>query len=336
MNIGIIGSGLITQVALTIFERMENVKCTAMFYRSQDIEGAKLTQAKFEIDNIYDDIDSFLADKSFDVVYVAVINRGHYQYARKALLARKNVICEKAFTSNYAEAQSLARIAREQQCLLFGATRLRFQKNFQYIKNNINALGDMKLIICNYSQYSRRYDKYLQNEVLPAFDPALSGGALYDINVYNVHFVVSLFGEPQTVTYYPNKGFNGIDTSGVLILNYLDFKAICCAAKDSASDPFITIQGTKGHIDIKSMPSQVDNVQFTIGDQIEKINLNTYDDAMENEFNEIFKLISENNQELVNNYLEEILSAMKVLDLARKSSKIEFSADLESINNYSE
>ena len=67
-------------------------------------------------------------------------------------------------------------------------------KNYQNIQTVLSRIGEIKLIQCNYSQYSSRYDAYLRQEVLPAFDPEQYGGALYDINVYNVHFVQGVFG----------------------------------------------------------------------------------------------------------------------------------------------
>ena len=70
------------------------------------------------------------------------------------------------------------------------------------------------MVQCNYSRISSRYRQYEQGIVLPAFDPACSGGCLYDINLYNLHFVTGLFGRPEEVDYYANLGFNGVDTSG--------------------------------------------------------------------------------------------------------------------------
>ena len=46
---------------------------------------------------------------------------------------------------------------------------------------------------------------------------------LSDINVYNIHFALRLFGMPTNVKYYANKHKNGIDTSGILIMEYPDF-----------------------------------------------------------------------------------------------------------------
>lgn len=327
MNVGIIGSGLIVQVALDIFERMDNVLCSAMYYRSVDEKSAKEVKVKYSIDNIYDDIDQFLEDSTYDIVYIGVINSAHHEFSKKALLANKHVICEKPFTSTYEEAKELAMLAKRGNRMLFGAVRLRCLHNFEEIKRSLPLLGDMKLIQCNYSQYSRRFDKYLNHDILPAFDPELSGGCLYDINVYNVHFVVSLFGKPKEVQYFPNKGYNGIDTSGILILGYDEFKAVCSAAKDSASPAYVTIQGTKGYINVDSMPAQVQNVSVVLNNKKYKIDVDEIDDAMEIEFRSLFKIIEEKDYKCMEIYLEDTLNAMEVLDLGRKHAKIAFAAD---------
>ena len=56
------------------------------------------------------------------------------------------------------------------------------------------------MALCNYSQYSSRYDAYLEGDITHSFDPAYYGGSLYDINVYNIHYCVGLFGEPKDAT----------------------------------------------------------------------------------------------------------------------------------------
>ncbi|SUM35254.1 Uncharacterised protein [Staphylococcus gallinarum] len=63
----------------------------------------------------------------------------------------------------------------------------------------------------------------------------MGGGALMDINVYNVHLAVGLFGKPKGVAYFANVEKN-IDTSGILQLDYDNLKVVCIGAKDSSSD----------------------------------------------------------------------------------------------------
>ena len=128
----------------------------------------------------------------------------------------------------------------------------------------IRSYYGVKLVQCNYSQYSSRYPDYLKGVVLPAFDPAFSGGSLFDINIYNVHFVCGLFGKPASVEYFANKGFNGIDTSGVLVMNYPEFIAVCVGAKDSQSPSHATVQGINGYIKLTSAPNTSRSVELCI------------------------------------------------------------------------
>ncbi len=89
-----------------------------------------------------------------------------------------------------------------------------YLKNFQGIKEAVKKIGTLKIIECNYSQYSSRYDAFKEGTILPAFNPKMGGGALMDINIYNIHLVVGLLGKPERVQYYANIE-RDIDTSGI-------------------------------------------------------------------------------------------------------------------------
>lgn len=66
-----------------------------------------------------------------------------------------------------------------------------------------------------------------------------------DLNIYNIHFVAGLFGKPLKVRYCPNME-RGVDTSGILVMEYPDFQAVCIAAKDCGAPLSVSIQGNKG------------------------------------------------------------------------------------------
>ncbi len=52
---------------------------------------------------------------------------------------------------------------------------------------------------------------------------------LRDLNIYNIHLLVGLFGKPNRVEYLPNVE-RGVDTSGILVLDYGNFKAVAIGA----------------------------------------------------------------------------------------------------------
>ena len=62
-----------------------------------------------------------------------------------------------------------------------------------------------------------------------------AGGALLDLNVYNIHFVVTglVWGTVGALHYYPNME-RGVDTSGILILEYPAFQCACIGGQRTA------------------------------------------------------------------------------------------------------
>ena len=115
---------------------------------------------------------------------------------------------------------------------------------------------------CNYAQRSSRYDRYLRGELTPVFDPAMAGGTLADLNVYNLCFTIGLFGPPRTIRYDCNRGFNGIDTSGTLLCHYPTAVAVLSASKDSNGLSYGCIQGEDGYIEVHGSVSILDS--FTL------------------------------------------------------------------------
>lgn len=329
MKIGIFGSGMIVKNALKTIESIDGIKCTALWCRDVDLSGAKDLQDKYGINNIYNDMKSFLADDSYDVAYIGVINSLHYELTKKALEAKKHVICEKPFTSNGKEARELLSLAQDNNLMLFEAIMLRYANNYDEIRKRIDELGSIKMVQCNYSQYSSRYDKYLEGVVLPAFEPKLSGGCLYDINIYCIHFTIGLFGKPNHVNYFPNIGFNGIDTSGILVLDYGEFKAICMGAKDSNSKPFVSIQGDKGYIHMDEMPGVMQNIDLVLNKKNSlRIDIEKFDDPMKNEFEKIKEMIAKKEYKKIYDYMENSIIVMETVEEARKQAGIRFDSDI--------
>ena len=183
----------------------------------------------------------------------------------------------------------------------------------------------MRYVHANYAQYSSRYDRYLNKDVAPAFSPEHAGGALYDLNIYNLHFIMGVLGTPKEVIYRPNLGFNGIDISGTALLDYDDYTVVCSAAKDSESISGIVFQGEKGYMELVGAPNACALVRVhKKGEEEILINKEKYNHRMVNEFVAFIEIFKQ--QDLITCYktLEHSLNVMKVLEQARISGKVEF------------
>ncbi len=86
-------------------------------------------------------------------------------------MADKHVVCEKPFTPNWQQLQVLISISQTRGLFCLKPLRL-FILNFIFIKQHIDKIGEIKVIHGNYSQYSSRYNDYLQGRIHAAFDPA--------------------------------------------------------------------------------------------------------------------------------------------------------------------
>lgn len=257
MNLGILGTGKIVREFLPEIGKLK-IGYKAILGTLRSKERVENLAAQYKLDEIYFDYDELLTDENLDTIYVALPNNLHYEFSKKALLAGKNVIVEKPAVTTAEEFADLKKIAAENKKILLEAMTIYYLPAYLSLRADLESLGDIKIVSMNYSQYSSRYDAFKRGEILPAFDAKKAGGALMDINVYNISFVAGLFGAPKSFTYTANIEKN-IDTSGVLVMDYGNFKAVCIGAKDCQAPAASTIQGDNGNIFIPVPTNRIDS-----------------------------------------------------------------------------
>lgn len=246
MNIGMVGTGSISHTMAKEFARLTTMPVVAVCSRNADTGIAMAHE--FHIPKVYTEYDEMLADPEVELVYIATPNSLHFEQAKAALLAGKHVLCEKPIVPTVAQLDELLSLAKERRLLLQEAITTVNHPNYGLAKLFAKEIGDIKMVSCTFCQYSSRYDAFMNGQTPPVFDPAYCGGALMDLNIYNIYFIVGIFGDPKAVHYYPNRHTNGIDTSGILILEYPDFVCQCTAAKDSSAHNSAQIIGSDGNI----------------------------------------------------------------------------------------
>jgi predicted dehydrogenase len=327
MKIAILGAGMIVADLLPITKDFENIDFTAIFGTENDKEKMTEFADQYGISEIFYDYDTLLASDIADTIYVALPNFLHYPFAKKALEAGKNVIVEKPFTSNLTEYNELEKLALEKKVFLFEAITNQYLANYQALKADLANIGDIKIVECNYSQYSSRYDLFKAGTILPAFNPAMSGGALMDLNIYNIHFVVGLFGKPQKVEYLANIE-RGIDTSGILVLDYGHLKAICIGAKDCAAPVASAIQGDKGTIRVEGPANAVASYTYILNQEAPVVkDFKRHAHRMYDEFVAFEKIIATNDFAEMTARLVHSRLVMEIIETAKASANLVFGAD---------
>ena len=315
MNLGIVGAGMIVKDFLSFSHELPEIKLEAIVARN--IENLKNLQNTYNIKQIYTDLDECLSSPSIDTIYVAVPNNLHYPVAKKALEAGKNVICEKPFTLDYNETVELFQLAESKNLILIEAITNQYLPNYLEIKENLSQIGNIRLVECNFSQLSSRYEAFKKGIIAPVFDKNQGGGVLGDLNIYNIHFVVGLFGSPKNSEYYPNI-VREVDTSGILILEYDEFKVVCIAAKDTYNNSYANIQGDKGLIKVIGTLNEVPNYIIKNNEVEMKVNKNIHKHRMYSEFKKFIDVIDNKDFDFMQKQKEHSLAVMEIFYKSRK------------------
>lgn len=325
MKIGILGTGMIVKDLMRTIDQL-NLDYAAILGTEVTRKETEEIAAVNHLQKCFFDYDEML-ESEVDTIYVALPNFLHFQFAKKALEAGKHVILEKPGTANFGEFQELKKLAQQQDKILIEAMTTHYLPAFRKLKEDLVQLGNLKIVSVNYSQYSSRYDSFKAGEILPAFDPEKAGGALMDLNVYNLHFVVGLFGEPANVRYYANIEKN-IDTSGIMILDYGMFKAVCIGAKDCKAPILSSLQGDGGNITITVPVNQM--TAYTHSDNRGNSNEKQFEEGkhrMYYEFREFGRIIDEHDTKKAEEMLEISMAVSKIMQEGRKQEGIIFGND---------
>ena len=140
--------------------------------------------------------------------------------------------------------------------------------NFKLLEREIKNIGNIKVVEANFSKVSSRFKELEEGKLPNVFNPEFSGGALADLNIYNLHVIYKLFNKPNEINYMANQHENGIDLSGVLTMKYDDKLVICIASKESGNQSRAIIQGDQGFIEVIGGLNRIESLSVHKGKQI--------------------------------------------------------------------
>ena len=112
----------------------------------------------------------------------------------------------------------------------------------------------------------------------------------------------------------------GVDTSGILIMDYGNFKAACIGAKDCSADIKSTIQGNKGSIAVLGPTNSMPELSLSLnGQSLTMINENSLNHRMYDEFVAFQAIIEHEDMTATKLALDHSHLVMEVLDQAVNS-----------------
>lgn len=165
---------------------------------ARDETKAQSYARSYAIPLVHPSYQALLDDPTIDAVYIALPNGLHYEWAMKALQARKHVLLEKPSTSNSSEACSLFRnpvLERDTAAsgegpsmVLLDAVHIRFHPAWRKFLSLIDSLNIEEAV----SELYIPKGAISTEDIRFKYD--LSGGCLMDLGFYNVQMLRQVFG----------------------------------------------------------------------------------------------------------------------------------------------
>ncbi|RAP76810.1 Gfo/Idh/MocA family protein [Paenibacillus montanisoli] len=327
IRFGVIGTNWITDHFIEAAGEIEGFALTAVYSRTE--ERAAAFAGKHGIPNTFTDAAAMAASDVIDAVYIASPTSTHAEQAILFMSKGKHVLCEKPAASNARELQQMIEAAERYDVVFMEAMKSTLLPGFQAVAANLPQLGKIRRYFASYCQYSSRYDAYRAGQVLNAFKPEYSNGALMDLGVYCVFPMIVLFGKPEEVRASGYMLESGVDGQGSLIAKYPGMEASIMYSKISNSSLLAEIQGEEGTMTIDSIniPRKV-QIHYRDG-RIEDVSRPTDRHTMSYEVEEFMELIRSGERQSKLNSHANSLAVMQVLDEARRQQGLVFPADLQ-------
>lgn len=212
VNWGVLGYARIAKNSIIpAIARADNARLYGVASRNQ----ADLPTGEWE--QSYGDYAALLADPAIQAVYIPLPNSLHKEWVLRALEAGKHVLCEKPIGLTAAEAQEMQQAAVQNNRLLMEAFMYQYTDRVRVIKQVLEsgALGELRHI-----NVSFRFLLDRPNTI--KMQPALGGGALYDVGCYPVNFIGMVTGRLPVRCKALCETDQGVDTNLSALLQYED------------------------------------------------------------------------------------------------------------------
>lgn len=247
MRVGILGAGGIARIMAGTIARMEEADNYAV--ASRDLGKAQKFAEEWDIPKAYGSYEEMLQDDQVDLVYIAVPHSHHYEWTMAALNAGRNVLCEKAFAANTAQAEEMIKLAGEKKLLLAEAIWTRYMPSRKIIDDLIKK-GSIGEVVTVASNLGYRID---MNERM--VKPELAGGCLLDLTVYTLNFSSMILGDGiRRIEASMVPTDTGVDGQDTVMLEYEDGKmASMFTTMYALTDRRGLIAGREGFITVQNI-----------------------------------------------------------------------------------
>jgi predicted dehydrogenase len=231
------------------------------------------------------------------------------------ILAHKPVICEKAFTMNAAQAKEIRDLARSEKVFVTEAIWPRYMPSRAMINEVLESgiIGKVQTMTANLS--------YVINGHARIMDPKLAGGALLDVGVYGINFMLMHFGKDiERIESSVQMTETGVDGSESITVFYKDGRmAVLTHGIYTRSDRKGIFYGDKGYMIVENI-NNPGRIEVYDGEDhlLKALDVPPQISGYEYEFEECRNCIEEGRTESISMPVDESVYMMEVMDGIRR------------------
>ncbi|WJV18617.1 Gfo/Idh/MocA family oxidoreductase [Rossellomorea marisflavi] len=310
-NWGILGPG---GIASSFAKAIREVNGNIAGVWARKVEKAKAFAEEHGVENVYENVESMLADDGIDIVYVATPHSVHYTYIMNALRHGKHVLCEKAITMNGRQLKEITDLAAEKGLVVAEAMTIYHMPLYQKLREIVDAgkIGKVNMVnvtfgSCKENDPTNRF-----------FNPDLAGGGMLDIGTYALSFTrFFLSSQPTEVLTTVKKHDTGVDEqSGIVLKNEDDEMAVVSLAIRAKMPKRGIVAGDLGYITVDEFPrADRATITYTKDGSVETIEAGEEGKALQYEVQAMNELVLSKGENWTLPLSEQV---MELMDEARR------------------
>ncbi|MET8544840.1 Gfo/Idh/MocA family oxidoreductase [Kitasatospora sp. NPDC004799] len=199
----------------------------------------------------HEDYAALVADPDVDVVYIALPNTDHVDWTVWALAAGKHVLVEKPMALGESGVRRIEQAAAAASRLAMEAFMYRFHPQQHRAAELLasGAIGELRLVRASFAFEIPGGSDNIR------LDPALGGGATWDVGCYAVDVPQLFFGRaPERVcARFGHRAGDEVDTSATAWMDFGDGRAaVVDYGIDYGPRAWYELQGTRGTISVRN------------------------------------------------------------------------------------
>lgn len=241
LNIGCVGSGRIARRMIKESKYVSGINFNIVYGRN--INNIKRFAEENELEKFTTNYDEFL--ENVDAVYIATPHPTHYEFAKKALLEKKHVLCEKPITLNENQTKELYKLAKENNVVLYEALKTAYVPGFQRL-----IMLTKSGIIGKITDVDATFTKLEHDKTIREYDLNQGGGSLNELISYPLIAIFKLLGtDYKDISFYSSfDEETGVDIYTKVLLQYNHAIATANVGLGVKKEGELVIAGTKGYV----------------------------------------------------------------------------------------